>query len=185
MSEKHEKQAKSLPIILLLIVVVFIVGIALGFFLSRQDFNSSTDSDLSSVQNDSSEEVDQIADSSQSDSDQENSDADYITISTELGDLYYPEQWADYLETSQEWEDDSLIVSFSAKIDESEFPMFQVTIGSSEDTLVGELTDDSGTKRNVYMSVEEIETSDALSEEEQQRLYAMQEDLNYVIDHLA
>jgi hypothetical protein len=35
------------------------------------------------------------------------------------------------------------------------------------------------------MSVFEIEPSDMLSDEEQQRLYAMQEDLNYLIDHLA
>ena len=63
--------------------------------------------------------------------------------------------------------------------------MFQVTIGDSEDALVGELTDSSGTKRNVYMSVVEIEPSEELSEEEQQRVYAMQEDLNYLIDHLA
>ena len=115
----------------------------------------------------------------------ETSASEYVTISTEFGNLYYPEQWSDYLETSQEWENDSLVISFSAKIREVEFPMFQVTIGNSEDALVGELTDSSGTKRNVYMYVVEIEPSEELSEEEQQRVYAMQEDLNYLIDHLA
>ena len=58
-------------------------------------------------------------------------------------------------------------------------------IGESEDTEVGELTDDSGAKRAVHMSVFELEEDPNLSSEEQQRVYAMQEDLNYVIDHLA
>ena len=49
---------------------------------------------------------------------------------------------------------------------------------------MGELTDDSGMKRSVYMNVPELEGLDELSEAEQHQIYAMQEDLNYVIDHL-
>ena len=110
---------------------------------------------------------------------------DHLVVETEYGDLYYPAQWGEYLSTSQETVGGSLSVVFSAKIGETEYPMFQVTIGESEDTEVGELTDDSGAKRAVHMSVFELEEDPSLSAEEQQRMYAMQEDLNYVIDHLA
>ena len=110
---------------------------------------------------------------------------DSMVIETEFGDLYYPAQWSEYVVTSQEASGDSLSVEFAARIGEGEYPMFKVTIGDSEDTEVGELTDDSGTARPVHMSVYELEEAPELSEEEQQRVVAMQEDLNYVIDHLA
>lgn len=118
----------------------------------------------------------------------ENSDAgetiNNIVINTDYGDLYYPEQWSEWLVTEQSKEDESLIVSFSALIDDVEYLMFQVTIGNSDDVEVGEITDHSGTKRTVYMQLIEIEENDELTESEQQRLYAMQEDLNYLIDNL-
>ena len=62
--------------------------------------------------------------------------------------------------------------------------MFQVVVGDSDEVEVGTLTDESGTQRKVYMKVTELEEEDALTDTEQNRLYAMQEDLNYVIDHL-
>lgn len=187
MPGKYEKKQKSSSFFILILVIVLIAGVVIGFLISQR--NSSDSISSASAQSGSTEEADQLTDSTQSNPAPESNVVtpapEYVTISTELGDLYYPEQWSDYLETSQEWENDSLVISFSAKIRETEFPMFQVTIGNSEDTLVGELTDSSGTKRNVYMSVVEIEPSEELSEEEQQRVYAMQEDLNYLIDHLA
>ena len=46
------------------------------------------------------------------------------------------------------------------------------------------MTDNGGTKRTVYMQVYELEGDSELTATEQNRLYAMQEDLNYLIDHL-
>ena len=51
--------------------------------------------------------------------------------------------------------------------------------------VVGSLTDDTGTQRNVYLHVEELPADSGLEETEQTRFYAMQEDLNYLIDHLS
>lgn len=189
MPGKYEKKQKSSSFFVLILVIVLIVGVVIGFLISQRNSSDPVSDSSASAQSGSDEEANQLTDSTQSNSIPESNVVtpapEYVTISTELGDLYYPEQWSDYLESSQEWENDSLVISFSAKIREAEFPMFQVTIGNSEDALVGELTDSSGTKRNVYMSVVEIEPSEELSEEEQQRVYAMQEDLNYLIDHLA
>ncbi len=126
-----------------------------------------------------------VSDASQEGGSQGDERADSLVIETEYGDLYYPEQWSEYVTTSQEMTEGSLGVVFSARIGETECPMFKVTIGDSADTEVGTLTDESGTARTVHMSVCELGETPGLSAEEQQRVVAMQEDLNYVIDHLA
>lgn len=153
----------------LLLILVLIMGVAIGYL----------------IQNNDKKEGDQNEVVEEEDAQEDQSEDEDMVIHTDYGDLYYPEQWSAYLKTEQNMEDDSLQVSFSAHLEDQDFLMFQVTIGDSEDTEVGELTDSSGTKRKVYMSVVEIEPGADLSEEEQQRLYAMQEDLNYLIDHLA
>lgn len=166
------KSLKKKSFVLILVIVVLIAGVAIGYSI-RGNEERASEEEIQSVSEDSVQNV------------QENNEQEYITINTEYGDLYYPQQWEDYLVTEQELEGESLIVSFSAQINETEYPMFQVTVGGDSDgTEVGELTDSSGTKRMVYMKVEEMEVSDELTENEQQRLYAMQEDLNCVIDNL-
>ncbi len=107
-----------------------------------------------------------------------------MTISTKYGDLYYPDQWEEYLKTSQEEKDESLIVNFNASINDETYSLFTVMIDSDEGTSVGEITDADGKKHSVSIEMEEIENIDDLTDTEQQRIYAMQEDLNYVIDYL-
>ncbi len=107
-----------------------------------------------------------------------------LSVDTSYGTLYYPEQWGEYLLTEESWDAETLQVSFSAQINGTVYPMFQVVVGDSDEVEVGTLTDESGTQRKVYMKVTELEEEDALTDTEQNRLYAMQEDLNYVIDHL-
>ena len=150
-------------------VIVLIIGVAVGYLLHDTGKSSLSGKKQSEVVENGDMKDDQLED---------------MVIDTEYGDLYYPEQWEEYLKTEQNMSNDSLQVFFSAHLGDKDFPMFQVTIGESEDTKVGELTDDSGTKRGVYMNVPELEGLDDLSEAEQHQIYAMQEDLNYVIDHL-
>ena len=57
-------------------------------------------------------------------------------------------------------------------------------IGGEGANSVGTLTDSAGTSRNVSINVDEIVQDPDLTEGEQNRLYAMQEDLNYLIDNL-
>ena len=176
MSRRHVRKKKNTLLLMLLIVVVLIVVIVISCFIGRKVLNDGKGE--SSLVNEQTENKDGEKNVRTDDA------IEYITINTDYGDLYYPEQWNDYLVTEQVKEGESLIVSFSASINDVQYPMFKVTIGNSEEAEVGELTDSSGTKRTVYMSVAEIEKSDALSSDEQQRLYAMQEDLNYLIDNL-
>lgn len=105
-------------------------------------------------------------------------------IETAYGTLYYPKQWEEYVTTEQQENGDTIVVSFVATLHNTSYRLFEVTIGGTEGAAAGELTDNGGTKRTVYMQVDELEGDPALTATEQNRLYAMQEDLNYLIDHL-
>lgn len=107
-----------------------------------------------------------------------------VVVDTKYGVLYYPEQWREFVKTEQESKDDAIFVTFTAEINEKTYPLFGVTIGGNGENPAGEITDSEGTKRNVYIYVEEIQEDPSLTEGEQNRLYAMQEDLNYLIDNL-
>ena len=86
-----------------------------------------------------------------------------VVVHTDYGDLHYPDRWQEYVTIRQE---------------------FKVLIGDDSSEVVGSLTDDTGTQRNVYLHVEELPADSGLEETEQTRFYAMQEDLNYLIDNL-
>ena len=107
-----------------------------------------------------------------------------VVIETEYGDLYFPDQWKEFLVTDQTEGEGTITVSFSAKINEETCSLFEITIGGEEDNPAGVLTASDGTKRNVYVQIDEIQESDSLDEGEQNRIYAMQEDINYLLDSL-
>lgn len=109
---------------------------------------------------------------------------DYIVIETEYGNLYYPDQGTECVQIDQSTAGNALVVSFAAQINDVQYPLFKVTIGEGDGSKIGELTDSAGTKRDVYLQLEEIQEDPNLNDGEQNRLYAMQEDLNYLIDNL-
>lgn len=110
--------------------------------------------------------------------------ANDIIISTQYGDLYYPDQWTECVQIDQSTTGNTLVVSFAAQINDVQYPLFKVTIGEGDGSKIGELTDSAGTKRDVYLQLEEIQEDPNLNDGEQNRLYAMQEDVNYLIDNL-
>lgn len=111
-------------------------------------------------------------------------DPNMVVVSTPYGDLYYQEQWEGYMKTEQVIEGSSVKVCFTAQVGDGNYPLFEVTIGEGEGDAVGQLTDSDGKKRNVYVSVEESIEHAELTDEQQRRLYAMQEDINFVIENL-
>ena len=88
------------------------------------------------------------------------------------------------METEQNVTDDAVEVSFYAQINDMNYTLFYVTIGPGEGTCVGELTGPDGVKREVFVRSNEMEEVPELSESERNRLYAMQEDINYIIENL-
>lgn len=107
-----------------------------------------------------------------------------VEVSTSFGSLYYQEQWEEFMRTEQTQTDNSVAVSFQSEINGVVYDLFTVTIGEGEGAAVGVLTDGNGQTRSVYVSMEEIALSSDLTEEECNRLYAMQEEVNFVIDNL-
>lgn len=111
-------------------------------------------------------------------------DVPYVTVSTPYGDLYFQDQWEDLMKIEQKETDDSVEVAFSAEINDMTYTLFYVTIGSGGGTPVGELTGPDGVKREVFVRSNEMEDIPELSDGERNRLYAMQEDINYIIENL-
>lgn len=163
------------------IISALVLGLLLAGCGSKEKTDVSDVSDISSVE---SASQDAKTDSVQEQPADEPEMPEDIAILTPYGDLHYPEQWTDFIKTEQQEEEDSVIITFNAEISGTVYPLFEVSIGKENGTAVGALTDENGVNRTVYMKVEEISEDPLLTESEQNRLYAMQEDLNYVIDHL-
>lgn len=100
------------------------------------------------------------------------------------GDLHYPDRWQEYVTIRQEQNGNTIAVTFETKSGEETYELFKVLIGDDSSEVVGSLTDDTGAQRNVYLHVDELPADSGLDETEQTRFYAMQEDLNYLIDNL-
>lgn len=108
----------------------------------------------------------------------------YAIVHTSRGDLLYQEQWMDFMRTAETAEGDGTAVRFETEVDGVTYCLFVVTIGEENGTYVGQVTDGDGVKQDVFVIVDELELGDNLTETEQHRLYAMQEDINCVIDTL-
>lgn len=109
---------------------------------------------------------------------------DHVVVSTPYGNMRYSDQWAEFMKTEQQMDGDVLQVFFAAVINEVEYGLFTVTIGGSEGEPVCMMTDPAGVQRNVYVSVEEMVSISALTDDECNRLYAMQEEINYIIENI-
>ncbi len=107
-----------------------------------------------------------------------------VVVHTNYGDLHYPDYWQEYVTIRQEQKGNTIAVTFETISGEENYELFKILIGDDTGEIVGSLTDDSGTQRNVYLYVEELPVDSGLEESELTRLYAMQEDLNYLLDNL-
>ena len=107
-----------------------------------------------------------------------------MAVRTQYGSLYYQEQWAEYMRTEVTCGAKVTEIAFIAEINEKTYPLFVVSIGEADSTFVGQITDSAGKKWDVYVQVEELGQYPELTEGEQNRLYAMQEEINYIIDNL-
>lgn len=111
-------------------------------------------------------------------------EAEDILIQTSYGTLHYPGNWQEYVTIRQEQSGSAVLVTFETEIDGAKYELFRISIGQDEGSVVGSITDDSGTQRNVYLNVDEAPDESSVGEGEMSRYYAMQEDLNYLIEHL-
>lgn len=106
-----------------------------------------------------------------------------ILVKTRYGCLYYQDQWEEFMQVVRTGEGDGVVVYFIAKFEDKSFPLFSLRIGEFEGDPVGQITDADGVKHDVFIAMEEIDVS-GLTEGEQNRLFAMQEEINFIIENL-
>lgn len=115
---------------------------------------------------------------------QEPIDPNVVVISTVYGQLNYQEQWSEFMKVEQVVEDGALHVRFVAEMNGANYPLFALVINSDEEGAATQITAVDGVQRYVHVEIDEIETGDELPDEEQNRLYGMQEEINFVIDSI-
>ena len=81
-------------------------------------------------------------------------------------------------------EDTGIIVSFGAEFNGVRYELFHLSIGEFGGNPVGQITDAQGVVHKVYAEAEELGIYPELTETEQNRLFAMQEDINFVLENL-
>lgn len=106
-----------------------------------------------------------------------------ILVKTRYGYLYYQDQWEEFMQVVLTDEGDGVAVYFVAKFEDQSFPLFSLHIGEFEGDPLGQIMDTDGVKHNVFITMEEIDVS-GLTEGEQNRLFAMQEEINFIIENL-
>jgi hypothetical protein len=114
----------------------------------------------------------------------EKAEDDSVEIETDYGTLYYPAEWSSYLKTEIIDGDDAAFVKFKAEVDQQEYLLFDIEIGSGFGDYCGTITDAQGNKHDVFVVIETLPDLTALSQDQQDMIYAMQEDNEYVIAHL-
>ena len=108
---------------------------------------------------------------------------DYYEIETSRGVLLYPDQWEKLVFTEETQEEDAVNIRFYTKINDTEYSLFSLRIGGDGEPDVVWSMDD-GTQQNVFVTIHPLELEEDLDEGDVHRLYAMQEDINYVLDHM-
>lgn len=106
-----------------------------------------------------------------------------IPVETPYGTLYYQARWEGTMLTEQTQTDDALCISFIAEMEGVQYRLFSVTIGGTE-ANAGSIADSEGTVRNVFVAMEELGDLSALTDAQRDILYAMQEEINFVINKI-
>lgn len=103
-------------------------------------------------------------------------EAEGLVIKTPIVDLRYPVKWKEQIRTEQV-EGDAYTVQFFGVVDgKEEVQLFNIVFGETEGISLGTI---EGTE--VCLVYVDIEFDASWTEEEQNEIYAMQEDVNYII----
>lgn len=112
----------------------------------------------------------------------QNNDTEII-IQTNLGNLYYPLEWKELLSTTEKKTDFGTSVTFQAEKNGEKLELFTLNIGGGAGDEIGQLTDRNGSKHAVRVSFQELNT-EGMDEQTANQFFAMQEDINYLVEHL-
>ena len=112
-----------------------------------------------------------------------------VVFDTPVGKLYYPYERAEYAKIAETTEDTAYIADLYGVVGKKEFKLFSIYINKKalESFLIGNVTDAEGHTYSASILIEELEAADSWSdttEEEKDLLYAMQEDMNYIVEQI-
>lgn len=108
-----------------------------------------------------------------------------IPVTTRYGVLEYSDEWDGLMETTVMEDGSNDVVEFKTTINDQTINLFTLTIGEAEGEPSATITDGSGATHGVYVTLNELPVIEGISEGEQSRLYAMQEEINNVLDALS
>ena len=107
-----------------------------------------------------------------------------IEINTPFVVLHYPAQWKENLQIRKA-DGEVYTVEFYGKVAEkNEQHIFDVTFGGGEGSLIGNVPAEDGQFVDVRLYIFPFEPGDAWSEGEADTIFAMMEDVDYLIDQL-
>ncbi len=107
-----------------------------------------------------------------------------VAVTTSFGQLFYQDQWLELMHIEQKLEGQTLTVEFYGTVEGEHYPLFNFIIGDYEGEPVGTMTDLQGTQRTVYIQMLEMVDISQLEDTHQDRLYAMKEELNIILENL-
>ena len=106
-----------------------------------------------------------------------------IPVETKYGDFVVSDQWYDYFEYEID-EEDEYTVKFCAKYEDVEVVLFSLVFGETEEgTFIGEIGHNDGNV-NVYINLTELEFPEEIPAEKKNAFYAMQEEVNSILEQL-
>lgn len=106
-------------------------------------------------------------------------DEEAFTIETVYGNLYYPKKWEPQLRTEIVEEENYTVKFYGVVEDKEEQHLFSLVFGDNGSKL-GSLEKD-GEIITVSIAFEETSMDENWSDDEKKVIYAMQEDINYLI----
>lgn len=105
-----------------------------------------------------------------------------IPIDTPYGELRFPGKWKNYLMTQQE---EGLIDFYAALPDHEPVLLFTVVFETANGHASGVITAQNGTQTDLAIVIHDLELPGDWSDGEIDIVYAMQEDMNYLLNKLS
>jgi hypothetical protein len=81
-------------------------------------------------------------------------------------------------------EADSVTLVFEAEIDDIRYPLFKLMISSDLEQCVATMSGENGQQYGIQVIPDEIGDYETLTAEQKNRLYAMQEEINFILENL-
>ena len=181
------KMRALLIVLMIVLIALLIVAVCLGISArndAMQNKNPGTNPTLSTPNAQETQPGGTEPTNPQNGNSETSPNGEYVVVSTPYGNLKYSEQWSEFMHVYQQNEENAALVSFSAAFNETEYPLFTIILGEYDAEVIAEIQDANGQKHNVYVLLSDLNITEELTEDEINRLYAMQEEINEILQRI-